>query len=232
MVYERDVKCIDKLCMDHRCFHSLSQLLTTVGELKGTRNVMVEEMVATFLNIIAHNVKNRIIKFDFVRSAEIVSQHFHAIFKSIILCHDILLKKTEPVPANSNGPRRKWFKNCLGALDGIHNQVHVPKVNRPRYWSRKAEITTNVVGVCSQDMQFIYVLVCWERSAHDGRVLKDAITRPKGLKVPNGHYYLVDAGYANRSRFLAPFWGRRYYLSFWTDGYRPSMPGVFQHEAC
>ncbi|KAL1823642.1 hypothetical protein ACET3Z_010420 [Daucus carota] len=34
-------------------------------------------------------------------------------------------------------------------------------------------------------------------SAHDGRVLRDALSRPNGLKVPQGCYYLVDAGYTN-----------------------------------
>jgi hypothetical protein len=35
-------------------------------------------------------------------------------------------------------------------------------------------------------MQFIYVLPGWEGSAHDGRVLRDAISRPDGLRVPQG----------------------------------------------
>ena len=38
-----------------------------------------------------------------------------------------------------------------------------------------------------QDMQFIYVLPGWEGSAHDGRVLRDAVTRRTGLKVPQGN---------------------------------------------
>lgn len=33
-------------------------------------------------------------------------------------------------------------------------------------------------------MQFIYVLPGWEGSAADGRVLRDALLRPHGLKVP------------------------------------------------
>ncbi|KAK3139684.1 hypothetical protein QOZ80_5AG0387870 [Eleusine coracana subsp. coracana] len=43
---------------------------------------------------------------------------------------------------------------------------------------------TNVLGVCAPDMQFIYVLPGWEGSAHDGRVLRDAVSRPNGLRVP------------------------------------------------
>ena len=47
----------------------------------------------------------------------------------------------------------------------------------------------NVLGVCSQDMQFIYILPGWEGSAADGRVLRDAISRPRGLKVPQGNSF-------------------------------------------
>ena len=46
---------------------------------------------------------------------------------------------------------------------------------KSKYRTRKGEIATNVLGVCSQDMQFIYVLPRWEGSATDGRVLRDAI---------------------------------------------------------
>ncbi|KAJ0052320.1 hypothetical protein Pint_03285 [Pistacia integerrima] len=88
------------------------------------------------------------------------------------------------IPKNSTNERWKWFKNCLGALDGTYIKVHVPANDIPRYRSRKSEIATNVLGVCTPDMQFIYVLHGWEGSTADGRVLRNAITRRNGLKVP------------------------------------------------
>ncbi|KAJ0017324.1 hypothetical protein Pint_11574 [Pistacia integerrima] len=63
----------------------------------------------------------------------------------------------------------------------------MPAVDIPRYRSRKSEITTNALGVYTPDMQFIYVLVGWEGSVVDGRVLRDAITMRNGLKVPQGN---------------------------------------------
>ena len=48
----------------------------------------------------------------------------------------------------------------------------------------------NVLGACTPNMEFIYVLPGWEGSAHDGRVLRDALSRPNGLKVPQGNNYL------------------------------------------
>lgn len=43
-----------------------------------------------------------------------------------------------------------------------------------------------MLGVCCPNMQFIYVLPGWEGSVHDGRLLRDAIYRPNGLKIPRG----------------------------------------------
>ncbi|KAL7199811.1 hypothetical protein ACSBR2_022001 [Camellia fascicularis] len=59
------------------------------------------------------------------------------------------------------------------------------------------------------------------------RVLRDAISRPNGLKVPTGHYYLVDAGYTNGEGFLAPYRGQRYHLSTWREGGAPTTPQEF-----
>ena len=60
-------------------------------------------------------------------------------------------------------------------------------VDRPRFRTRKGQIATNVLGVCSQDMEFIYVLPGWEGSAANSRALRVAISRPNGLKVPQGN---------------------------------------------
>ncbi|WJX59729.1 hypothetical protein P8452_45013 [Trifolium repens] len=81
------------------------------------------------------------------------------------ILHEVLLKAPEPVLEDCLDERWKLFKNCLGALDGTHIQVNVPAIDKPRY-----------------------------RSASDSRVLRDAISRTNGLKVPTGYYYLVDAG--------------------------------------
>ena len=44
----------------------------------------------------------------------------------------------------------------------------------------------NVLGVCSQDMQFIYVLPGWKGLTANSRLLHDALRRRNGLNVPNG----------------------------------------------
>ncbi|CAL9006091.1 unnamed protein product, partial [Prunus brigantina] len=94
-----------------------------------------------------------------------------------------LLRVPEPVGESCTEYRWKCFKNCLGALDGTYIKVRVPETDKPRYRTRKGEIATNVLVVCSCDMQLIFVLLGWEGSASNSRVLHDAITRPNGLKV-------------------------------------------------
>ena len=74
----------------------------------------------------------------------------------------------------------------MGALDGTYIKVRVPEKDKSRYRTRKGDIATNVLGVCSRDMEFIFVLPGWEGSASDSRVLRDAISRPNGLRVPSG----------------------------------------------
>ncbi|XP_062080258.1 protein ALP1-like [Humulus lupulus] len=227
IAYESDIICFDQLRMNRKAFSNLCIMLETRGGLKASKYLQVDEQVAMFLHVIAHHVKNRVIRFRFMRSGETISKFFHNVLHSIIRLHGALLKRPEPVVENSTDERWKWFKNCLGALDGTHIRVRVSMADKPKYRTRKGEIATNVLGVCSQDMQFIYVLPGWEGSAADGRVLRDAIRRTNGLCVPNGHYYLVDGGYTNCKGFLAPYRGQRYHLNQWEDGNPPRNPQEF-----
>ncbi|MFQ6645630.1 hypothetical protein Gotur_020448, partial [Gossypium turneri] len=71
---------------------------------------------------------------------------------------NVLFKKAEPITANSTDPRWKWFNNCLGVLDETHIMIMVPKVDKPRYRMRKCDIAINMLGVCTHDMHFVYVL--------------------------------------------------------------------------
>ncbi|XLR30902.1 hypothetical protein S83_058802, partial [Arachis hypogaea] len=73
---------------------------------------------------------------------------------------------------------------CLGALDEIYIDVTVLKNDKSRYRIRKSRISTNVLEVCNRNINFVYVLSGWEGSASDSRVLRDAITRHNGLKLP------------------------------------------------
>ncbi|XP_048139855.1 uncharacterized protein LOC125316203 [Rhodamnia argentea] len=57
----------------------------------------------------------------------------------------------------------------------------------------------------------------WEGIAHDSRVLADALSKPNGLKVPRGKYYLADAGYGIQSRFISPYHDAGHHLKEFGD---------------
>ncbi|CAN0898105.1 hypothetical protein LINGRAHAP2_LOCUS19527 [Linum grandiflorum] len=168
--------------MSMRVFGKLCKDLVHVGGLKKTNNVEVDEMVVMFLHTLGHNVKNRILQQIFGRSGKTICAVIHAVLVSNM--HETLYKKAEPITENSGHAFWQHFKNCLGALDGTHVKVRTKIEDQPRYRNRKGEVTMNVLGVCNPYMEFIYVLSGWEGSTHDGRVLRDDVSRPNGLKVP------------------------------------------------
>ncbi|KAK1410490.1 hypothetical protein QVD17_37027 [Tagetes erecta] len=224
LVYESDDTCLHQLRMNRATFVTLCNMLENTGNLKASKYLQVDEQVAIFLYVLAHHVKNRVAKFLFRRSGDTISKHFNNVLNSVIRLQNELFKKPESISETSTDERWKWFKGCLGAIDGTHISVQVPEEDKPRYRNRKGDITTSVLAACTPDMQFIYVLLGWEGSAADGRILRSAMIRENGLQVPKGNYYLVDAGYTNGEGFLAPFRGQRYHLNTWRNGQRPETP--------
>ena len=53
---ESDAACISQLRMDRRTFHILCEMVIDVGGLRGTRNTSLEEIVASFLYVLAHHL--------------------------------------------------------------------------------------------------------------------------------------------------------------------------------
>ncbi|KAL0546010.1 hypothetical protein IC582_015914 [Cucumis melo] len=164
MIHGSDLVCRQSTRMNRRCFAILCHLLRTIAGLTSTEVVDVEEMVAMFLHILAHDVKNRVIQREFMRSGETISRHFNMVLLAVIRLHEELLKKPQPVPNECTDQRWRWFE---------------------------------------------------EGSAADSRILRDALSRPNGLKVPKGYYYLIDAGYPNAEGFLALYRGQHYHLQEW-----------------
>ncbi|GJY15541.1 ALP1-like protein [Tanacetum coccineum] len=96
-------------------------------------------------------------------------------------------------------------------LHAIYNLAHYPIVGIGPLPNKLGGLVF-ITPLINPNMQFIYVLPSWEGSLHDGRVLRDAISRPQGLRVPRGNYYLVDVGYCNANGFLVPYRGQPYHL--------------------
>ncbi|TYK08812.1 retrotransposon protein [Cucumis melo var. makuwa] len=111
--------------MDRRCFAILCHLLRTIARLTSAEVVDVEKMVAMFLHILAHDVKNRVIRWEFMQSDETISRHFNMVLLVVIRFMASFLK-------NQN--------QCLtiaqikdgGALDRTYIKVNVPASDRAR----------------------------------------------------------------------------------------------------
>ena len=85
-------------------------MLETMAGLKDTKHMLVDEQVAMFLYILAHHKKYRVIKYQFRRSGDTISRHFHDVLHAVIRLQGELLKKPEPIPENSTDDKWKWFK--------------------------------------------------------------------------------------------------------------------------
>lgn len=121
----------------------------------------------------------------------------------------------DPVPPQIRNNPKFWpfFKNCLSALDGTHIRCSPPAHERSAYRNRKGFVSQNCLLACSFDLTFVYSLTGWEGSATDARIYGAA--QSSDLHIPEGKYYLADAGYPLSSKLLVPYRGIRYHLAEW-----------------
>jgi hypothetical protein len=90
---------------------------------------------------------------------------------------------------------------------------------------RKHYTSQNVLAVVDFNLKFTYVLAGWEGSTHDASILSDIMSRPN---IPDGNFYLGDAGYACRPQILPPFRKTRYHLNeFSTRNYPKTAKELF-----
>ena len=121
----------------------------------------------------------------------------------------------DPVPSPICNNPKFWpfFKDALAVTDGSHIHCAPPASERAFYRNRKGFVSQNCLFACSFNLQFIYSFTGWEGSATDARVYDDA--RSKDLHIPDGRYYLADAGFPSCPQLLTPYRGPRYHLAEW-----------------
>ncbi|KAH1096832.1 hypothetical protein J1N35_013753, partial [Gossypium stocksii] len=73
---------------------------------------------------------------------------------------------------------------CIEALDGTHVHTSIPLSIQGRFRSCKGGTTHNVFAANIFVLKFSYVLAGWKCSAHDSRILSDALLCPRGLRIP------------------------------------------------
>ncbi|KAL0340014.1 UNVERIFIED_CONTAM: hypothetical protein Sradi_4518200 [Sesamum radiatum] len=126
LVSVSDASCLRNLRMDRNAFGRLCYLLEHSGGLSSTKYVTVAEQVVSFL-VSLHITKNCMVKHDFLRSGRTVSKHFHVVLNTIYNMSHVFLAKPAPITDDCCDPRWRWFKGCLGALDGTFIDVRDPE---------------------------------------------------------------------------------------------------------
>ncbi|KAG8382664.1 hypothetical protein BUALT_Bualt05G0100800 [Buddleja alternifolia] len=156
LIYESDTTCYEELHMDRFTFKKLCDIVQVTGRLQATRYITIDGQVAMFIHILAHHLKNRTNKNHFLRSGETVSRYFNRVLKVVMQLQRELLKAPEPVKENSMNSKWKWFKNCLGVLDGTYLEVIVRESDKSRYRNRKGDIATNILGLLFVFLSFMF----------------------------------------------------------------------------
>ncbi|KAL3747615.1 hypothetical protein ACJRO7_016420 [Eucalyptus globulus] len=205
--------------MERHVFLNLCDLMRVRGWLKDSRFVQIDEQVGIFLSVVTHNNSNKDLCERFQHSGETIGKYFNRVLKAMIKFSKEIIKPPSfdviPQEILIDPSHKRYFKGCVGAMDGTHIDATVPVSQQIPFRGRSGRTTQNVLCICSFDMKFTFVYAGWEGSANDCRVLSAALENPQLQfpRPPPGRYYVVDSGYATLSGFLTPFKGDRYHLS-------------------
>nr|XP_025877635.1 protein ALP1-like isoform X2 [Oryza sativa Japonica Group] len=189
-IWWNDTTCINMLRLRRASFFRFCKLFRDRGLLEDTIHMCIEEQVAMFLHTVGHNLRNRLVRTNFDRSGETVSRYFNKVLHAIGELRDELIRPPSldtPTKIAGNPRWDPYFKDCIGAIDGTHIRASVRKNVESSFRGRKSHATQNVMAAVDFDLRFTYVLAGWEGTAHDAVVLRDALERENGLRVPQGN---------------------------------------------
>ncbi|XP_075665695.1 uncharacterized protein LOC142635426 [Castanea sativa] len=159
-------------------FYELCRILVERNLVRETIYMPITEQVLMFLHIIGHNVRFRVVAARFHRSIETTYRYFKIVLKAVLQLYRYVVR----LPDNSTPPEIR--NNCVRAIDGTHVRASVPIEIQGRFRGLKGGTTQNVLAAISFHLRFTYMLAGWEGSAHDSRILNDALSRPRGLTIP------------------------------------------------
>ncbi|CAN6353337.1 unnamed protein product [Urochloa humidicola] len=212
-----DTDCYDMFRVSRPVFNRLHNLLVQSYGLKSGTKMSSIEALAMFLWVVGGAQPVRQARNRLVRSLETVSRNFGRVLTSVLKLADDIIKPKDPQfstvhPVLENPLFWPYFNDCIGAIDGTHVPVVVPKSKVVAHMCRHKYTSQNVLAICDFDMRFTFVLAGWPGSVHDMTVFKDATLRyaHKFPHPPPGKFYCVDAGYPNRPGYLSPYRGTKY----------------------
>ena len=112
-IYKDDTQCTKMIRLKREPFFRLCQLLRDRTLLRDTIHVCIEEQVAMFLNTVGHNLRNRLVGTNFLRSGETISRYFGLVLHAIgQLSNELIQPPLLETPAKIAGNPRwdPYFK--------------------------------------------------------------------------------------------------------------------------
>ncbi|CAN0885139.1 hypothetical protein LINGRAHAP2_LOCUS15035 [Linum grandiflorum] len=146
--------------MDKHIFLDFCKELKGHG-LQASKTITVEEQVAMFLMILAHSNSVRDNAEDFQHSTTTISKYFSIVLNAVNRFAKLVIVPPnlyDVPPQILHNPRfNPYFKDCIGAIDGVHIDAVIPTAQQTPFRGRKT--------------RFTYVMAGWEGIANDSRVL-------------------------------------------------------------
>ena len=124
-------------------------------------------------------------------------------------------KVSDPMPEYIlNNPKLcPFFEDTLGAINGSHFNAFTAS-DWDALHNCNGTLTTNALAICDFSLHFLHTQSGWEGSFADTQMFHNS--RFTNLSIPDGKYFLADAGSPTCSTLLVPYCGARYHLSEWS----------------
>ncbi|GJX47518.1 hypothetical protein Tco_0272708 [Tanacetum coccineum] len=185
--------------------------------LRDSKHISVEEKMFIFLMIIGHNERFSVMKRRFQHSKETIHNCFHEVLDKMLVFSEEVIKpdNINPNLTSKETIRRgtRMFKGAIGALDGTIYTclMFVPSPHKQNVYKAREREFDCYQNVFSQfvtsNIVFTYIVTGWEGTAHDSRILNEALDDPiyEFPIPPSDKYYLCDAAYRHTHGFMAPY---------------------------
>jgi len=159
--------------MNASLFDKLHNLSVSTYGLESSLHMNSMESLAMFLLVCGHGASISALHGIFKHSTETISRKFDEVLMCLVsMCKDYI----RPIDPNFctthsrlTDDRRtmRYFKDCIGALDGTHISATPPLNDQIRYIGRSDKSTQNVLAIVDFDMRFTYASIRQPGSMHD-----------------------------------------------------------------
>jgi hypothetical protein len=199
-------------------FHLLVDWLCANSCLAPSRCQTPQQKVMVVLFILGHGATQRAAAHLFQITQSSVSAIFKTVLPMLVSLHTAFVRLPPDDwldPTVECDPKLSAFNGCIGAIDGTHIGAHVPFRTQLPWRNRKGVVTQNVFAAVRQDYSFLYVMAGAEGSINDASLCTQAFAR--SFRIPEGRYYVADAGFGYRNDMVLPFPNVRYHLQDWRN---------------